>query len=194
MRSTLRALLAVAVCSTFLAPQGLSQERHSRLREVPRNERDGFWIGFGLGGGTEQFELDNDPAGYSQEITRPTFYLKLGGTPSQSFLIGGELFAWVNDAAGVTETLSSAMFIAQWYPARQGAFFLKGGVGITDNSFEFDDGFRSSKTGFGGVVGLGYDIRVGRKISIAPTVDFIGHKYDGFEERMVNFGLGLVFH
>ncbi|HXE57611.1 MAG TPA: hypothetical protein VNK43_06385 [Gemmatimonadales bacterium] len=174
-------------------PTLAAQEHGGGLREISPNERRGFWIGFGLGAGVESYDVAGDGAGYTDDLTRPTFYLKLGGTPSQSVLLGAELFAWGHDDGGVEETLSQALFIVQWYPARRGAFFLKGGLGIADN--RFDDGVATvSNTGVGLVAGAGYDIRVGRSVSIVPTIDLVGQGYDDYRERILNFGLGVVFH
>ena len=53
-------------------------------------------------------------------------------------------------------------------------------------------------TGFAGLLGAGYELRLGRRIYLNPTVDLVGHSYSGrlgggYNERLVNFGLGVLF-
>jgi hypothetical protein len=44
--------------------------------------RSGFWGAFGLGAGGEAYDL-RDGLGYSTQLYRPTFSLRLGGTVNQ---------------------------------------------------------------------------------------------------------------
>jgi hypothetical protein len=53
-------------------------------------------------------------------------------------------------------------------------------------------------TGFAGLVGAGWELRMGRRWYLNPSVDVVGHSYTGrgnerYRERLVNFGLGVVF-
>jgi hypothetical protein len=53
-------------------------------------------------------------------------------------------------------------------------------------------------TGFAGLIGAGYELRLGRRFYLNPTVDMVGHSYNGpgdfkYNERLVNFGLGVLF-
>ena len=43
-------------------------------------------------------------------------------------------------------------------------------------------------------VGLGYDFRVSRNVSITPSLDLQGQRYDTHDERLVSFGIGVTFH
>lgn len=80
---------------------------------------------------------------------------------------------------------------------RNTGFYLKGGVGIGRNAVQFEDGFDTGDTGFAGLVGAGYELRLGRRLYLNPVIDFVGHSYsdrfDGsYKERLVNFGLGIL--
>ena len=59
------------------------------------------------------------------------------------------------------------------------------------------DGFNVGDTGFAGLVGAGYELRLGRRIFLNPAVDLVGQSYEGraggsYRERLVNFGLGVL--
>ena len=63
-------------------------------REVRRH---GFWIGFGLGGGWNTTQNVNN-----QALAGGSGYLRLGGTPSERLLLGGEVNVWVRSENDVT--------------------------------------------------------------------------------------------
>jgi len=197
MRVALSFATMVALLIGFV-PEASAQGKRSTLREIHRNYREGFWFSAGIGAGNEAYDLDGVDGGFGDDVTGPSLTVKLGGTVSQSLLLGGELYGWTwDDSFDLDETLSSAMFIAQWYPATQAGFFVKGGFGIAH--FEQRTGGRFSalideETGFGAVLGAGYDIRVGRNVSITPTLDLYGHSYNDWRERIVNLGVSVTFH
>lgn len=195
----LLSLVAMLALMIGFTPEAAAQGRRSTLREIPDNRRDGFWFSIGLGAGNEAFDVSGEPGGFGDDVTGPSLMVKLGGTVSQGFTLGGELFAWTwDDNFDVNETLSSVMLIGQWYPARRGAFFVKGGLGVAHFQQETNDRFSSfildEETGVAAVIGAGYDIRVGRNVSITPTIDLYGQSYDDFRERIVNFGVAVTLH
>lgn len=164
------------------------------LREVHyAHQREGFWASVGLGVGQDAFRYDGDPA-YSENINAATLSARLGGTPSRNLLLGGEFFGWFHDLSGSVEALSSAMLIAQWYPIGSADLFLKGGFGLTNYSVNPDYGPTYNQSGYGGVLGAGYDLRVGRNISLTPTIDFYTQRYRDRHERIMNLGVAVTFH
>ena len=63
---------------------------------------------------------------------------------------------------------------------------------------DFDDGFGVGDTGFAGLLGAGWEVRVGRRWYLNPAVDLVEQRYSGrggerYRERIVNFGLGVLF-
>jgi hypothetical protein len=188
-------LVLVSLASNLtLAAQ--SKDPPPGLVEVREGNRRGFWLGLGLGAGGESFDR-RDGLGYSTELYRPTVSLRLGGTVSQHLRLGAEVLTWINERGPAVESLSSALFVAQFYPVSSLGLYLKGGLGIGRNAVDFDDGFDVGDTGFAGLVGAGYELRLGRRFYLNPTVDLVGHRYtDGFigdyRERLVNFGLGIL--
>ena len=197
MRTLLRALpMAVAL----LVPASgavLAQDAPRGLSVVREGGRGGFWGGLSLGAGGEAFDL-RDGLGYSEELYRPTVSLRLGGTVNQSLRLGGEALAWINERDHEVESLSSFLFIGQLYPITATGLYLKGGLGIGRNAVEFDEGGNVGDTGFAGLFGAGWEIRVGRRWYLNPSFDVVEHRYTGrgnerYRERLVNFGLGILF-
>lgn len=191
------AVSLVVTAALMISPALLgAQKPPEGLIEVPESSRRGFWLGLGLGAGGESFDIEPGN-GYSDLLYRPTVSLRLGGTVSQSLRLGGEVLSWINDVGPAVESLSSALFIAQLYPFSSSGLYLKGGLGIGRNAVDFDDGFDEGDTGFAGLIGAGYELRLGRRFYLNPTIDLVGHRYDDgvvgdYRERLVNFGLGIM--
>lgn len=177
-------------------PIGAMAQTPEGLVEVREGGRRGFWLGLGVGAGGESYDLQPG-TGYSSVLYRPTISVRLGGTVSQHLRLGGEVLSWINENGPAVESLSSALFVAQFYPAASTGFYLKGGLGIGRNAVDFEDGYGTGDTGFAGLVGAGYELRLGRRIYLNPVVDFVGHRYSdrlggSYRERLVNFGLGIL--
>ena len=128
--------------------------------------------------GGEAFDL-RDGLGYSAELYRPTISLRAGGTPSRYLRLGGEILGWIDDHDNATESLTSLLFIAQLYPAPATGLYLKGGLGLGRNEVDFHDGFGVGDTGFAGLLGAGWELRVGRRLYLNPAIDLVQHRYTG---------------
>lgn len=188
------ALLLTLIAAGAAAPLS-AQHHHPRgLREVEWSHRRGFWVGLGLGAGQNSTRFSPGPDLWSDGIDAGSAYLKLGGTPSDNVLLGAELYIWAHDLGrGIDESLTSAMFITQVYPFDRAGLYFKGGLGLA--STNVDDGFADfSESGYGGVLGIGYEFRVGGNVYLVPTGDIYWHSYDDRRERIVNLGLGITFH
>jgi Outer membrane protein beta-barrel domain len=193
-----RRAMAAAVALLLAAPiAAAAQDAPRGLSVVREGGRGGFWLGFGLGAGGEAFDL-RDGLGYSEELYRPTVSLRLGGTVNQSVRLGGEVLAWINERDHEVESLTSFLFIGQLYPITATGLYLKGGLGLGRNAVDFDEGGGVGDTGFAGLLGAGWEVRVGRNWYLNPAFDVVEHRYTGrggerYRERLVNFGLGLAF-
>jgi hypothetical protein len=158
----------------------------------------GFWVAFGLGGGSNFADFaEGARAGVGG-------YVRLGGTISQKFLIGGEISGWGRDQNGSTFTESGMTAVALFYPAG-GGLFLKGGAGFAGWASSAESGSTTSTTtagGFAGTVGVGYDLRIGSNLYLTPNVDFLYHTmesesavFDGISSgQVLMFTLGLTWH
>lgn len=187
----------IAATLALLGHDSMAAQRTPRGLSEARGGRAGFWGGFALGAGAESFDL-RDGAGYSGELYRPTVSLRLGGTVSRQLRLGGEILTWINEEGDALESLTSALFIAQVYPARATGFYLKGGLGLGRNAVDFEGGIGVGDTGFAGLLGAGWELRVGRHLYLNPAVDLVAHRYtarggERYRERLLNLGLGVLF-
>lgn len=172
------------------------------LREVSdrsgRTRRDGFWFAAGIGGGAESFDA-RDGLGWSDGKGGGMGYIKMGGTVNRSLLLGGEAQLW-----GTTyytnpqydRALGSILGIAQFYPAPDAGFWLKGGFGMAFSNYRSYDAFgtinNQDQTGRAWSIGIGFDAPISRRVSVTPSLDFVGQDYDDHRERLVNFGIGIT--
>jgi len=116
---------------------------------------------------------------------------------NQHLRLGAEVLSWINEVGPAVESLSSGLLVAQLYPFSTAGLYFKGGLGIGRNAVQFDDGYDEGDTGFAGLLGLGYELRLGRRTYLNPAVDLVGHSYSNpvlgdYRERLVNFGLGIL--
>jgi opacity protein-like surface antigen len=122
-------------------------------------------------------------------------------------LLGVEGNAWIKEEDGTTLTLGSFTGTVTFYPQASSGFFLKGGVGLSYVDTEIREGSLSvsvSKTGWGVLAGIGYDLRVGRNISITPSVNYYygqpgdlsieGETLGGWKQNVIDVGIGIIFH
>jgi len=160
-----------------------------------RPAREGFWAAFGLGYGANSMScgsgcsVNPDAKGGSA-----TASVKMGGTPSPRLRLGRRTEPLVKDlSSGVTESVGNVSAAAYYYPSPRSGFFLKGGVGLASIELSQDNA-SASKTGVGFLAGLGYDIRVSRKVSLTPLTNFyFGHESE-FTHAIVDFGLSVQYN
>lgn len=167
--------------------------------------REGFWIGFGFGYGSASLSCGSGCSfNSSSKGGGGAGFLKLGGTLSPKVLLGGEVNGWVKDVSGTTEEVGNVSAALYFYPAPASGFFLKGGAGFASYMLR-NGGSSVSASGFGLIAGLGYDIRVGRKISLTPTGNlYFGSDGDlsdagtvlipSVKHTVFDLGLGITFH
>lgn len=153
-----------------------------------KHERRGFWISVGAGVGS----LGCDECGGSRE-NGGTAQIALGGTLSPRFQLGVSSNAWAKTVDGVTITMTSVTALAKFYPSATGGFFLQGGLGV--GGLELKEGSLSlSEDGTSAILGLGYDIRVGRNFSITPFLNGVGASFDGSGANFNQVGVSLTWH
>jgi Outer membrane protein beta-barrel domain/Bacterial SH3 domain len=174
--------------------------------------REGFWIGFGAGYGSTAISLSCDGCS-SDRAGSFTGFLKLGGTLNPQVLLGVESNAWVKSediGFGLTATLTLGALsgTVTVYPVVTSGFFLKGGAGLSYMSTDISVSgvtVNVSKTGWGVIGGVGYDLRVGRNISITPSFNYYYGKpgdisvegnviLPGWSHNVLDFALGITFH
>lgn len=179
---------------SLLAVPLLAQEHGGGLREVRHapSGRSGFFIAGGIGGGYESFKTDGFE--WTDDELGGTFHLKLGGTPSSTVRLGGELAGWGADEAGVEEFVGSLMGIVQLYPSPGSGFFLKAGAGPSYFNQKIFDGLfyeEVDDNGFGFNIGAGWDFQVSRGLTIGPVLDYYQHDFGEFKERIWSLGVSI---
>jgi hypothetical protein len=181
------ALLALALATTANA-------QHAQTRE-------GFWISAGLGVGSLGFGGD---ATNDDRQSGLSGNLSLGATLSPHFLLGAETIGWTNGEAGVTTKAGVFSAVGYFYPMVTSGLYIKGGVGVlavSDNA----PTLQGKAAGVAAQLGMGYDIRVGRNVSLSPYANYIASsgaelKLDGsatggnINPNMFQVGLGVTMH
>jgi hypothetical protein len=188
MRSRLRSILALLTLTLAAFPLA--------AQDAPL--REGFFIGFGFGGGGGTVAGDDDASGGAGWLT-------LGGTVSPKIRLAADFEGFAPDANGGDVTLGTSTFAVLFYPSATSNFFLKGGVGASSVTID-GPGPDGTGVGFGNVFGLGFDARVGRKVSVTPQLTWFGGRTGDIEDddgnpvaNDVGFGvaalsIGVVFH
>lgn len=175
---------------TAMALLALGTAASSAEAQRPQT-RQGFWAGLGMGWGS--FGLGCDGCEDLGRTGSYSGYLKVGGTLSQSLLIGAEVNGWAKSEDGASLDLGNASAAAYWYPMPTGGMFLKGGLGYS--RLGADDGVDSaSDGGFGLTAGIGFDMRVGGNMSLTPVLNYFRGSFEGGSADVFQVGLGVTLH
>lgn len=149
--------------------------------------REGFWANLGAGWAS----LGCDDCSSRESGTAGA--LALGGTLSQKWQLGGGVHVWTKSEDGATLTVGLVSAMARFYPSATGGFHLIGGLGVASIDLSYGS-LSERETGTGVILGLGYDFRVGRNISISPFWNGVGSQYDGGDLNFGQLGVGITFH
>jgi hypothetical protein len=165
----------------------------AQAQEGRPQTRQGFWFGAGLGYGSICGEECDERTGGGSG------YLKLGGTVSRKVLIGFESNGWAKEDGSITISQVNGSGVVYFYPSATGGFHLKAGIGFVRATIAFDvpgsnQVISSTETGGGGLLGLGYDARIGRNVSLVPFFNILGGKYHDGKTNFFQLGLGITVH
>jgi hypothetical protein len=140
---------------------------------------EGFWFNAGLGAGSlgceDCFNRVNGLSGG----------LSLGGRLSPRVLLGVGTTGWSRD--GLTVGTLDARF--RFYPSLTSGFFITTGAGVGSISNEIESDF-----GFGLVLGIGADFRVGPNVSLTPFWNGFAMQSSLFDANVGQIGLGVTIH
>ncbi len=178
--SVLRRVIAVAFGATIAAQAAGAQATQ---------QREGFWFNIGLGYGSlgcqDCFAREGGLSGG----------LALGGTLNQRVQLGVATNGWTRNEAGVTLSAGTLTALIRFYPSATGGFFLNGGIGMGSVDLSVAGYGSASEYGAGAVLGLGYDFRVGRMVSLTPFWNGIGISMsEGGDANFGQVGLGITWH
>jgi hypothetical protein len=190
--------LAVLAMGVLLIPVGASAQAPGK-----------FLISAGGGYGSADAACD-DCSGDRQN--GGAGYFRLGYTVAPKLVLGFETNVWTKQEAvetGVSATMSfyNVSGTLAFYPKETG-FFVRGGAGaaLANIDIEIEDANVNAElgSGFGVLGGVGYDIRVSRRLSITPGVNVwygklgdlkaLGETFaTGWSHNVVDFTIGLTF-
>jgi hypothetical protein len=198
MRRSVMVVLGVLSLSLAAANGAVAQKK----TDGAPSRRQGFWFGLGAAAGSAGMECTGCG---SDRKSGGSGYVRLGGTLSPHWLLGAEIDGWARSESGTDMALANVAFTASWYPSRTGGFFLKFGLGAL--AYQEDDGTdKTEVAGGSAIIGIGFDIPIGRRSSLTPflnsiassksTVKFNGTEMTGFEANpnLVQVGLALSWH
>lgn len=175
---------AIAVCVSIIAmPSGIKGQ------EAQEHSRDGFWFSGGLGYGSLGCQdCSAREGGLSGNLA-------FGGSLSQKVLLGVSTHGWTKSENGATLTAGTLTGEVRFYPSSSGGFFLKGGLGVGTIDLSLDGFGSASETGYGAVLGLGYDARIGNNVSLTPFWNGMGMTFSGGGDANVGqLGLAITVH
>lgn len=137
-----------------------------------RHTRQGFFFGFGLGGGSAGLECDACGVEFDRQ-SGLSGTLRLGGSVSQTVQLGVATNGWFKTENDITYRLGFLSAIIVVYPSREEGFFFQLGLGGMSGVVE-DDVDEITTLGGAAMLGIGYDIRVGSNVSLTPYANALG--------------------
>ena len=171
--------------------------------------RKGFWANLGFGLDNVAWQCDGCP---KRSQGSRSLVLRVGWTLNKKALLGVELNGSVIGQTPSFDSLDQqvrarvATIAASWYPSAAGGLFLKAGVGRSWwYNREQGTSTNAESAASAILVGAGYDLRVGRMISITPMLTLWGSlKADlkdgsttdatNFRNTVAAFQVGATFH
>lgn len=153
--------------------------------------RHGFWFSGGLGlGSLGCSDCGSRDNGASASVS-------LGGTLSQHVQLGGGVDVWAREENGVSMSAGTVTALVRVYPSLRSGFFLTGGVGgasVSASATSGGWGLAATTSGAGAMLGLGYDIRVGRSVSLTPYYSAVGMAFDNGDLNFAQLGIAVKVH
>jgi hypothetical protein len=173
---------------TTVAPVRQQQPRPQPSPPVQNLQaREGFWFNGGLGVG---FAGCLDCVGREVGTSGG---LSLGGTLSERVLLGFGTTGWYRNINGITYNGGTFDARLRFYPSVSSGFFLTGGGGL--GTVSESNGFVTNReVGPGVLFGLGWDLRVGRNVSLTPFYNGFAVGVDSGTYFVDQFGLSVTFH
>lgn len=153
-------LLLLLALST-LAPSVARAQRAAPAR----TRNDGFWFGAGLGPAWLRVSCSICS---SDRGTALSGYITLGGSAGRRTLVGAEATGRYKRDGTIKETNWSVSAVAYWYPTARRKLYWKLGAGV--QLYRLEDGTDVlTATPFGVQAGIGWDLRLSRRLRWTPS-------------------------
>lgn len=169
---------------TFLVGFALADQVQAQHPQT----RQGFWFHGGLGYGSLGCEDCGEREGGLSGG------LALGGTVNNKLLLGAGTTGWTKSEDGVTLTAGTLTALLRFYPSAALGFYILAGLGLGSIDIAVGGLGDASETGAGAVLGLGYDIRIGRNVSLTPFWNGVGISTENADANYGQIGLGVTVH
>jgi len=184
----MRAWILLGVAVSLLAP-GSTLAQGSRY--------GGYWGSLGVGVGQRIISESSE----TEWATGGTFYVRMGATVSDRFLVGAEVELWSKDENQVMTTRTNATLNGIFFPSPILGLFVKGGVGGAIVRAADVSSLPSSSSvwryGMAATLGVGYDIPVGEALSLTPNLDFMYqwlNDFDVSDAAFISLTIGVTWH
>jgi hypothetical protein len=177
---------AAAFMITTLVPTLASAETHPQTRQ-------GWLVGFAVGGGSAGISV---PGVSTERTGGGAGSLRVGYAFQPQISLELDSGGWTREEDGVTTTFSVGGVGLNYYPGAQG-FVLRGALGYGNADVSISSGSTTtsaSESGFGFLVGTGYEFRVRRTFAIGPEVEYGWTTLSGFDANFVNLNLGFNWY
>lgn len=180
------------VASKSSAASAMKSNPAPKAAPAPRRKlREGFWLNIGSGYGALSCPHcsgdPESPAGYSGGLS-------FGGTINPHLLLGIGTTSWYRSENGISLIAGTMDARIRIYPSSTRGFFLTGGIGVGTVGSDLAQLGSDSQFGGGGVVGLGWDMRVSKNMSVTPFWNGFGVATYAADASVSQIGLGLTFH
>jgi hypothetical protein len=150
--------------------------------------REGFWFNAGFGyGSLSCLNCDGYANGFSGGIA-------LGGTLNEKLLLGVGTTGWYRAQDGVWLNVGTLDARLRFYPSTRSGFFINGGLGLGTISLGVTGIGSESETGVGLMLGVGWDLRVGRNVSLTPFWNGSAVRTANADASFGQIGLGITVH
>lgn len=153
-----------------------------------KRSREGFWFNGGLGYGSFGCRGCDGRAGdWSGGLA-------LGGSLSQKVSLGVGANGWRMSENNGNLSAGILAPVVRFYPSATGGFFLLGGFGVGAVHGKREGLEGETQTGYGGLVGFGYDILVGNSVSLTPFWNGFAVNTPETDFSVWQIGLGVTVH
>lgn len=157
-------------------------------------DRNGFMIGFGVGGGGASLDGSDREGG-------ATGNFRIGYALRPDVVLHYEGAAWTRTfdepAGDVTWSFSTNAAALTYYPPQSG-LFVRGGIGFGTARVEVKTGnvkVSHDETGLGLLAAAGWEFRLTRKFALAPQLGFAYQTLDGLDNsNFVDVSLGFNWY
>jgi hypothetical protein len=184
--------LSIARCVIVALTVVLSAAPVARAGSHPP-DRNGFMIGFGLGGASLGLE------GAEEREGSVTANFRIGYAVRPDLVIHYEGSAWAKmfetPVGDATWSFSTNTVALTWFPSNMG-LFLRGGAGLASARLDVETGgvtISDDEGGFGMLLAGGYEFRLTKKFGLALQAEYTYQSLDTLESANM-FGGGLGFN